>query len=370
VAFHRRALELKPENANAQLNLGEALQRQGRIADAQAAYRRALDINPRLRQARFNLSLVELLLGDLRAGWTSYEARWDVYGRTHPAFSRPQWQGGSLAGKTILLHREQGLGDTLQFARYATLVARRGGRVVLETQKELLRLLASLEGVHQLVASGEPLPHFDVHSPLMSLPRVFETTLETIPAEIPYLHAVDSEAQAWAFRLGSRRCLRVGLVWAGNARKDDPAASLVDRRRSIQFAQLGPLGQIPGIEFYSLQKGPPAEQASQPGHGLCVIDHTVELRDFADTAALVANLDLVISVDTSVAHLVGAMGKPVWMLSRFDGCWRWLRDRPDSPWYPTLRIFRQARPDSWEDVIDNVRGALAEWARVPENHVL
>jgi hypothetical protein len=258
-----------------------------------------------------------------------------------------------LDGRVLLVHAEQGLGDTLQFCRYMALF-QPDDQVILEAQRPLLRLLGTAPGVKTLVASGDPLPPFDMHCPLLTLPVAFGTNLETIPATIPYLHADPAEAARWRDRLAGVRGLRVGLVWAGK-----PDLQEVDRKRSLRFAQIEPILGLEGITYVSLQKGPAAvQQLSESRHASAVLDWTGELEDFAATAALIESLDLVIGVDTSVVHLAGALGKPVWLLNRFNTCWRWLLDRDDSPWYPTLRQFRQTQPGDWDGVFVQVRAAL------------
>jgi hypothetical protein len=251
------------------------------------------------------------------------------------------------------LHAEQGLGDTLQFVRYAPMVAALGARVVLEVQPPLVRLMQGLRDVAQVIACGDALPRFDVHCPLLSLPLAFATRLETVPATVPYLHVDPAQAASWRAKLPAEG-MRVGLVWAGAPHQDDAGAHLIDRRRSIGIRQLLRLADIPGIHLVSLQKDAPEPVPD----ALQLIDLMPSVEDFADTAALIAALDLVIAVDTSVAHLAGALGCPVWLLSRYDGCWRWLHGRDDSPWYPGMRIHRQERPCDWSAVIEHVRSDL------------
>lgn len=233
----------------------------------------------------------------------------------------------------------------------------RGARIILEVQTPLVRLLSRLPGVMQIVAAGDRLPLFDLHCPLLSLPLAFGTTLDTIPAATPYLSADSVLAASWQERLVGLDGLRIGLVWAGLKRLNSPAAA-IDRRRSTALKALAPLGEVSGVNFVSLQKDEPAAQAADPPHGMMLHDFTNDLHDFEDTAAVIVNLDLVISVDTSVAHLAGALGKPVWLLNRFDTDWRWLLNRDDSPWYPTLRQFRQPRPGDWNSAICAARDAL------------
>ncbi|MGQ9370212.1 tetratricopeptide repeat protein [Azospirillum sp. ST 5-10] len=362
---YRRAVT--PGNAPpyAFYNMGNAFQAKGDLDGAIASFDRAVGLDAEYVDAHWNLSLALLARGDFARGWAKYEWRWRNKGTPPRDFPQPQWTGEDIAGRTILLHAEQGLGDTLHFVRYAPMVAARGARVVLEVQGPLVRLLAPMlgQGVAQILAKGDPLPAFDVHCPLLSLPLAFGTRLETIPAEIPYLHPPVAEVETWRGRLPADGRLRVGLVWAGNPRKEVPGANAVDRRRSIALAQLAPLAGTPGVRFYSLQKGDDASaQAKEPPPGLELVDWMDGVGDFADTAAFVSHLDLVVGVDTSVVHLAGGMGKPVWVLSRFDGCWRWLTGRDDSPWYPSLRLYHQEKAGDWAPVIDRLARDLRAWA--------
>jgi len=243
----------------------------------------------------------------------------------------------------------------LQFCRYVPMLARRA-RVILEAPRPLVRLLSGLEGVAAIVAEGEPPPEYDGWIPLMSLPLAFGATLGTIPRSIPYLHADPERSAMWKARLGALPGRKVGLVWAGSPRHGQPRANLIDRRRSMPLSHYAPLAGVPGISLISLQKGDASGQA--PPDGTRLHDWTGELHDFADTAALVDALDLVVSVDTSVVHLAGALGKPVWVLNRYDQCWRWLWGRTDSPWYPTARLFQQRTPGDWAGVVSDVADAL------------
>jgi hypothetical protein len=351
-----RAIALDPGLAQAFYNRAVALARLNRLDEALASYDRAIAAQPDYAQAVFNRALVLLLKGDLAQAWEGYEWRWRGVAGSVPArrFGCPQWRGEDVAGRTILLYQEQGHGDAIQFLRYVPMVAARGARVVLEVSKPLRRLVGQLPGVERVLERGEPVPTADCHSPLLSLPLVFGTTLATIPASVPYLEADAGLVAAWRRRLAPLGGVRVGVVWAGRA------SNSADTRRSIMLAQLAALWDVPGASFVSLQKGDAASQAHSLQAALPMHDWTEELGDFADTAALIAALDLVISVDTAVLHLAGALGKPVWLLNRFDTCWRWLLDRDDSPWYPTLRQFRQARPGDWDSVIAAVRPALIE----------
>jgi tetratricopeptide (TPR) repeat protein len=359
------ALALRPRYAHALNSRANALRCLNRIPESLASFAQALEVAPDHAPGHANRAQVLLLAGDFERGWEEYEWRWRL-GNDRPAGReppQPRWRGDqALKGRTILLHAEQGLGDTIQFCRYAPLVAAAGATVILEVPRPLVALLRSLPGVSALISEGDPLPPFELHAPLMSLPFAFATRLESIPASIPYLRADPQRLRTWQDRLGARTRPRVGVVWSGGFRADQPGLWAVNARRNVSLALLEPL-KHPGIEFYSLQKGEPAEaelaslvSCGWPGPRL--EDFTAELSDFADTAALIEQLDLVISVDTSTAHLAGALGKPVWILNRYDSCWRWLCDRSDSPWYPTARLYRQERPNEWGSVIERVRSDL------------
>jgi len=407
-AAYRRAAQARPDFAQAHYNLGLLLQGQRRLDEAEIAYGQAVRIDPALVQAhnnrgavlrdlrrldealaafdtavrlrpdyadaQFNQAMCRMLLGDWCRGWAQYEWRWRIRqaDRAQRAFARPLWLGREpLGGRTILLHAEQGLGDTLQFCRYAPQVAALGAQVILEVQPGLERLLGRLEGVSRVERQGAAPPAFDVHTPLMSLPLALAAAGVAAPPGPgedvrAYLSADPSLIAQWGRRLAGAQDLRVGLVWAGAARPDQPIASAVDQRRSLPLAAFAPLAAIPGVRLYSLQKGAAAAQLGEVARagwvGGPIVDHTAALVDFADTAALVANLDLVISCDTSVAHLAGAMGKPVWILSRYDGCWRWGVEGETTPWYASARLFRQSTQGDWAGVIGRVAAALASLA--------
>ena len=352
-ACYRRAIELKPNFPEALNNLGNALRAQKQLDEAVTSYRRALKLRPDDPEAHYNLATALLARGDMPAGWEEHEWRWKTpqLAPNRRDFAQPQWRGEAAEGRTLLIHAEQGFGDTLQFCRYAALAAARGMRVILEAPKPLMRLLGSLSGVDRLVAQGEATPQFDLHCPMLSMPLALGTTIATIPGDVPYLRADAAQAAAWRTRLAAleNRGPRIGLVWAGNPRRQLLAAAAVDRRRSIAPDRLAPLFELPGLHFFSLQKDGPAARAR-----FRLIDFMAEMGDFADTAALIVNLDLIISVDTSVVHLAAALGKPVWLLDRFDPCWRWLVGRRDSPWYPGLHLYRQPQPGDWNSVVAEV----------------
>jgi tetratricopeptide (TPR) repeat protein len=364
VPSYDKALALRPQYAEAHFNRGMALKELARVEEARASFAAAHAIRPADASAHIGESQCLLLLGEFARGWELYEWRWRVPQEVPLTrdFEAPLWLGKeSIAGKTILLHAEQGLGDAIQFCRYAPLVAERGAAVVIEVQPVLAALMASLKGPAQVVARGDPLPHFDLHCPLMSLPLAFGTRLDTVPAAVPYLAADAAQAAGWRARLAGFQGVKIGLVWAGSPRPRLRQASIVDRRRSLRLARLAPLAAVPGAVFVSLQKGDAAAEAAMPPADMTLLDWTAELQDFAATAALIEALDLVIGVDTAVIHAAGALGKPVWVLNRFDTDWRWLLDREDSPWYPTLRLFRQPGFGDWESVIARAAAELATW---------
>lgn len=355
IEHYKHALAIRPDSPHLHDNLGKAHRATGNVPASIAAHEQAISLKPDFADAHWNLSLMLLLSGQFERGWDEYEWRWTVPEFRSPRrqFRQPQWIGQPLKGKRILLHAEQGFGDTIQFCRYAPLVAQLGGRVFLECPPELRRLLQTLPGVEQLVATGEPLPEFDVHSPLLSLPRVFRTRLETIPNFVPYLQASPAQSAHWKHRVPlPKDQLRVGLVWSGSA------ANPNDRVRSIPLRMLAPLLDAPGVRFYSLQTGPAARQARDAAGEFKSVVTTDAFEDFADTASLIAKLDLIISVDTAVAHLAGAMAVPTWVLLPSAPDWRWLLDRQDNPWYPTVRLFRQVNRDNWESVVRIVAAEL------------
>jgi len=350
---YRRVLADHPDHVAAHCNMGVALMARNEIGGAVGCYRRAIGVNPEFADAHWNLSLAQLVQGDFANGWRGYEWRLRTKRHAPRGFEQPVWDGGPLAGQTILLHREQGLGDTIQFMRYAPLVAARGGRVVLEVQPPLARLAAGVKGVAEIVVAGATPPHFDLHCPLLSLPDRFATTLATIPAELPYLTPDPEAAEHWRLKLGQGAGLKVGIAWAGNRSHKN------DRNRSVAIEGLLPILEVPGIRWFSLQVGERAGDVARLPIGM-VADLSDQLGDFGDTAAVIANLDLVIAVDTAVVHLAGALGRPVWAMLAFAPDWRWLLDREDSPWYPSLRLFRQARPGDWDSVLLQIRQALGQ----------
>ena len=350
VECQRRARDLEPGRAEFHSNLGTSLYDRGEFAAAEDCYRRAIALKPDFADAHFHLGLIRLHRGDFREGWREYEWRWraSTFEQARRDFKQPQWRGEELKGARILLYPEQGFGDTLQFARYAKLVAARGGRVWLESPPELLRLLSRIEGAERVFAAGTAPADFAWQCPLLSLPLACGTALATVPAAIPYLAAEPEAAARWRQRLASRPGLRVGLAWAGRR------THRRDRARSLSLAALAPLAAIPGAAFYSLQK----EAAALPAWAE---DLAPGLGDFADTAAAISALDLVVTADTAVAHLAGALGKPVFILLPWVCDWRWLEGRADSPWYPTARLFRQREANGWDRVVTEVVQAFGQF---------
>jgi len=359
LAAFDRARSLAPTDATQALGRGFTLTRARRFEEARTVFDACVRAQPDEARAIVARGICSFACGRLEEGWADYDRRFEII--TDGLVIRsplPHWQGEPLAGRSILLVGEQGQGDMLQYCRFAPLVAAAGGQVVLGVTPGLKRLLARVEGVSGVVAAPDRPPKLDLQVAMMSLPRRLGLGLDRIPATMPYLHADPADFAKFA-AVRDIPEFKVGLVWSGAPRPHEPAANITDRRRSMPLAAMAPLGTVPGVRFFSLQKGPGAQQLETPPPGLSVTDLTARIVDFADTAALVAQLDLVIAVDTSVAHLAGGMGVPIWILSRYDGCWRWLIDREDTPWYPSMRIFHQTRPGDWAEVMDRVVRALA-----------
>ncbi|WP_354230740.1 tetratricopeptide repeat protein [Bradyrhizobium sp. F1.4.3] len=355
VAAHRCAVAADPAYAKGHANLAVALRNAGEIDEALAVSRCAVALDPEQPLAQYNHAHFLLMNGDFANGFEAY--RWRRKCKTlsdgDPILSEPEWQGEPLEGRTLLLFAEYGLGDALHFVRYLPMVTAKGGKIILQVQPALASLLMQLPGV-TVIPRAEPLPPFDLQLPLMSLPRIFGTTLDNLPADVPYLHPDPEKLLRWRAALGRVTRLKVGVVWAGNPKHKG------DRQRSLSAEAVLPRLVMPGVQLYSLQKEPRPED----GPVLAalhddIIDLAPALGDFDDTAAAVAALDLVIAVDTSVAHLAGALGRPVWMLTPYALDWRWLRDREDSPWYPTMRLFRQRGPREWDDPLMRLSAALA-----------
>jgi len=359
ILAYQRSVAIKRDWPPARNNLGGALCAAGRFDEAIAIYQESIRLAPDFAATHWNLGMVYLRKGDFARGWPEYEWRWRVKqlnlagGRS----TQPEWTGDDLRGRRTLLYGEQGFGDVIQCARYIPEVARRGGEVILVCPRELMTLLKN-DGdnsrdscnvgrfVREWVAVGDTFPQHDVHMPLMSMARISDRPLQSSPSDVPYIQAETRRVEQWRARLAGDDRIKIGLAWAGR--------SLPDPLRSMRLEQLAPLAKLPGIRWISLHKGESSEQAKTPPPEMDLADWTSDFHDFADTAALMENLDLIISVDTGVAHLAGAMGKTVWTMLPLLADWRWFLNRNDSPWYPTMRLFRQKRPRDWETVIANI----------------
>lgn len=364
---YQAAINRAPAYAQAHNNRGLALQTLGRHDEALAAFAAASRLRPDYAEAHLHEGFCRLAAGDFRRGWPKYEYRRRLPGFPGRADRPPHllWPGAALrAGTTVLLWAEQGLGDTLQFCRYAAVAADRGARVVLEVQPALKSLLRNTPGIDSIHAQGEPAPDFDFHSPLLSLPLLAGTDFSNMPAAVPYVHADPQRIQKFSARLGEKRRPRIGVVWSGNPSPYDRN----DHRRSIPFEQFARLLH-PAVQWVSLQKET-REQDRRLSVNSGVIDVQDDIRDFADTAALAGLMDRVISIDTAVAHLAGAMAKPLWVLLPQQADWRWFRERQDSPWYPTATLFRQAQPGDWSDVLARVAVALQAWLQAPDSSAM
>jgi tetratricopeptide (TPR) repeat protein len=349
------AIRVLPSYAEAYNNLGITQLQMGNAAAAIASYGRALELKPDYAEARLNRALALLGQGEFDEGWREYEGRWHGNGLQKRPYPQPEWAGESLPQGTVLLYTEQGLGDTLQFIRFAPLVRERVGTVILEVPGSLLNVLKPCPGISQFVRQGETLPEFTTHCPLLSLPRIFRTVLETIPAPVPYLTPDPERVTRWQARLRSLPGLKLGIAWQGNREFRG------DRQRSLALRFFAPLATLPGVTLVSLQKGEGCQQVDEVSeqffvHNLPGLDE--DGGSFVDTAAVMSQLDLVVTSDTAIAHLAGALGVPVWVVLSAAADWRWLRQREDSPWYPTMRLFRQTRMGQWEDVFERIAGEL------------
>lgn len=355
LAGYSAAARVAPSYADAFANMGAVLFNLAEDEKSILCSRSAIELVPDFVEAHFCLAVSMLCVGNFEEGLREYEWRRRRKNYLAHDFPVPLWDGGDITGKTILLYGEQGFGDAIHFARYATTLADDfGARVILGAMAPLVRLLKTVPGVAEVCEFGQPLPPFDVHLPLLSAAYMVGTRLETIPAPKQYVYADEDETEGWSSRLSHFPGLKVGLVWAG------ASSNPVDARRSLKLEDFSSIVSLNRCSFFSLQKDRGEQTVSQKLAGMGIVDFTDELEDFSDTAALVNNLDLVITVDTAVAHLAGAMGKPVWVLTRGDNDWRWMRQREDSPWYPSVRLYRQTIPGDWGDVIARVGEDLAK----------
>ena len=357
IASFEKALQLDPDFAEAYYNLGNSLRDEGRCAGAIDNYKKAIGLKPDYAQAHWNLSLALLLNGNYSEGWKGYKWRRNVNLKVltdYHCTGKPRWDGSSFKSKRLLVHHEQGLGDNIQFVRYLPMVKARGGTVVFETLKPLVNLLRGFPGVDELVeyVPNRKLPlEYDVYTSLLDMPHIFKTTVETIPSQVPYIFADLSRSRYWREELIGPE-LKVGIVWAGSPEHGN------DRFRSCSLKHFASLGEIEGVRLYSLQKGSAARQMEEFEGTVSMTNISKHFNDFTDTAAAIDNLDLIISVDTSVLHLSGAMAKPTWALIPYAPEWRWMLNRQDSPWYPTMRLFRQSYWNDWDSVFGRVTEEL------------
>ncbi len=370
IVCYRRALKLNPDFQEAHYNLGIVLSEQARFEESLVSYERAIDLDQGHVEAHFNRSQLLLLMGDFERGWPEYEWRW-LRKHTDP-LPLPQllWDGSDLNGKTILVHAEQGLGDTFQFIRFLPVLQGMGAKVLFGCQRPMMRMLGSAQGIDVLIADPDQIPPFDVHAPLLSLPRIFRTSLNTIPGQAPYLFAEQSLVERWRERLSGVDRFRIGINWQGRRGRGPHI------KRDIPRAMFERLAGVPGVRMVSLQKEGAGQESGVGGRGSAGAEvgtahpTIIDLGDidtvngaFMDTAAIMMNLDLVITSDTSVAHLAGALGVPVWVALPFVPDWRWMLDRSDSPWYPTMRLFRQKRLGDWAGVFEEIEAALRHRVR-------
>jgi tetratricopeptide (TPR) repeat protein len=356
-ACYEQALGLKPDYAKAHYNLGNVFRDHGKIAEAQACYQQALRYQPDYVHAHVNRAFTWLLTGDFEQGWPEYEWRWGCKEFSLCRLPQPVWDGSPLHGQTILLYAEQGLGDTLQFVRYAALVKECGGCVLVACQPPLVSLFSRCRGIDQVLPDGSALPSFDVWALLMSLPGILGTSLAAIPAQVPYLFPDAERMDFWRQELTSISALKIGIAWEGNPQF---RRSLQNKIRSIPVTEFAPLGRLEGVHLFGLQKGPAVEQLHHLAEVVPVTDLSSRLETFEDTAAVIQNLDLVICADIMIAHLAGALGGPVWLALPFAGEWRWLLEREDSPWYPNMRLFRQQERGNWAEVFGRMATALKQ----------
>jgi tetratricopeptide (TPR) repeat protein len=360
LAAFEQAIALSPDLANAWSARGSILARATRHEEAFACYEKAVELSPDYAEGYFNKGLLKLLVGDLEAGWPLYEWRWKIRNLELSArhFAKKQWLGHeNISAKTVLVHSEQGFGDTIQFYRYISKLTGLGCKIIFETQAPLVSLINANSNIYQVISQGETLPNFDVHCPLLSLPLAFNTTLETIPASVPYLFPSPERLELWRTKFDRKATVRIGLVWSGKL--------LPDFRRSIPLELLLRIINEKA-EWHSLQKDVLESDQSSLHSTPTIRNHASSLIDFSDTAALITEMDLVISIDTAVAHLAGALGKPVWVLLPFHPDFRWLQEREDSPWYPTARLFRQPLPGDWAAVVERVRQELTSFIQAGE----
>jgi Flp pilus assembly protein TadD len=351
---YRRVLDFAPNAAQALADLAYLAQMQGRFDEAVGLCRRAIELDPQFAEAHGTLGVILLKLGRFAEGWPEYEWRFKSKDSVEQEATHPRWDGAPLAGRTILLRCEQGLGDTMQFIRYAPQVKERGGQVIVECPGALARLVATCPGVDEVIAQGDAAPNHDLQAPLLSLPGIFRTTLDSVPNRVPYLFADDRLVVSWKEELGRENGFKVGIAWQGNP------TYRRDRLRSIPLEHFAVLARTQGVRLYSLQFGAGREQLALLAQRVPIVDLGDRLGEFQETAAIVRNLDLVISSDSAIVHLAGSLDVPVWLALSTAADWRWMVDRPDSPWYPTMRLFRQTALGDWQGVFERIASALAD----------
>ncbi|MBT22208.1 hypothetical protein CMK17_20040 [Candidatus Poribacteria bacterium] len=352
---YQKAIQIQPDYAEAYFNLGNSLREQGKLKESTQALQKAVQIQPDYADAHFNLAMLLLLQGQFVEGWEKYEWRWDSSLKSQKRnFKRPLWDGTSLSSKSILIYAEQGFGDSIQFVRYIDLFPDTT-TIIVACQPELKSLLKRIGRIDTLVTKGEDIPKFDFHAPIVSLPHIFGTVLETIPAKIPYLYP--DKNSDFAFLSNDERDLKVGIAWAGSP------THINDRNRSISLNNFKCLLDIKGCEFFSLQVGEHHRDIKRCGYSRIIKDLGKQFTNFHHTASAILQLDLVISVDTAVAHLAGALGKPVWTLLPFIPDWRWMLNRSDSPWYPSMTLFRQRKRGDWHSVFQEIRLTLIQYSQ-------
>jgi tetratricopeptide (TPR) repeat protein len=357
VTQFEKALMIDPDYAEAHYNLGNTFSDLKQLDEAIKHFKKAISINPQYAEAKWNLSLAQLITGQFREGWENYESRWKIKDSIQERqYSQPLWDGSLLVHKTLFLYPEQGIGDIIIFIRYVKVLSTKTTKIIVECPKSLHRLFSTIREINVLVTKEDPLPYFDFFAPLLSLPKILNTSLKNIPIYIPYLFANNHIVSPI---INDSKILKIGLVWAGNPAQKD------DKKRSIDFSCFSAVTQIPNTKFYSLQVGERRGDLSQYNFSNNIIDLSQSINDYADTAAIIKQLDLIITVCTSVAHLAGAMGKPVWVLLSSSAYWLWLLERNDSPWYPTMRLFRQQQRDNWNTVFDEVHQALEHTCSTP-----
>jgi Tfp pilus assembly protein PilF len=361
-----KTLELNKDSSEALLNLGNAFKFKRDLKKAIEYYRQCIQLKPEMADCHLHLSFALLEDGQYAEGWKEFEWRWKTDQLPARGLKIPQWEGQSLEGKKLLLYAEQGFGDWLQFCRYAPVIKQLfGGKIAVEVRNQVARLSKTVPGVDEVFVFGDKLPSdIDYVLPIMSAPLICGTTIDSIPWYGPYFEPDKSRVEMWRQKLEVLPPgLRVGICWAGQSRPGRPEADAVDQRRSTELKMFAPLALVPGVSWVSLQKGPPMEQVANPPPGMTIGHWMEEADDFYDTAALIECLDLVISVDTAVVHVAGALNKPTWVLSRYDNCWRWLGHREDCPWYPSMRQFVQPQPGAWEAVMETAAVALRKFVR-------